>query len=537
VVAALGAGTLKRVSPRTTGIVFLVAAVLFAFIYFYEIRGGEERLEAEEAAKRLFPGVEAEAIQSIAFSGADGREVRLARRERGWQLLEPLVFPGDEFAADGMASALADLTSQSVYAEPQAPDVYGLGEGALELRFEVDGEAQRVRIGDKTPMGSNTYASIGSGDDVYAIASFSVNALRKSLDDLRDKRVAHFDSAAIDRIEASWRGGGRVVLARGDAGWRLQEPIEGPADETTVDSLLTDLSFLRATGFEDQPPPDAEVGLDDPEFAVTLTGAAPPAEGAAADTEAPAEGAAADAEAPAEAPVRVTIAVGDPLDDSRLVRSAPASLYRIPAERINDFPRELVAYRFKDLSVFPQADAKRVEIVFQRLVSSSEGDAPLEIVATRGETGWSAEPEDFQPGKLTSLVSELARLRAEDILADAVGEDELVGLGLSPPNALIRVYGEGEEPLADLRIGSVRSDGGIVAQAADNPMVFALAADLGEYVPVNLEAFRNRFRREQQPLEESGDLPLEERGNAPLGEIGEPPGINGELLPPAGESP
>ncbi len=479
-------------NPRTTGIVFVLAAALFAFIYFYEIRGEERRREAEEVEKQLFSGLEADAIRAIELRGDAGDAIRLERREGRWQIVEPLAFPADEFAADAMAAALADLSSEAVYADPQAPDVYGLGEGARELAFEVEGESHRVRIGDKTPMGSNTYVSTGEGAEVYAVTSFAVNALRKELDDLREKRVARFDVAAVDRVEATWRGGGRVVLARGEEGWRLLEPIAEPADETTIDALLTDLSFLRATGFEDAPAPDAETGLDAPAFAVHLTGVAGEGE----------------EEAAAEA-LDVRIAVGDPVDDdSRLVRAAAASLYRIPAERIEDFPRNLVAYRFKDLARFPQADARRVEVAFERLMSSDEGDAPLEIVATRGETGWSAEPEDFRPGKLASLVSELSRLRAEDILADAAGEAERAGLGLAPPRARIRVFGEGDEPLADLRIGVVRGDGQIVAQAADDPRVFALAAEVGEYLPVSLEAFRNRFQREAEPQEPDAEAPL-----------------------------
>ncbi len=50
-------------NPRTTGIVFLVAAALFAFVYFYEIQGGPAREQAEEESKRLFPGLEDEAVE------------------------------------------------------------------------------------------------------------------------------------------------------------------------------------------------------------------------------------------------------------------------------------------------------------------------------------------------------------------------------------------------------------------------------------------------------------------------------------------
>ncbi len=500
-------------SPRTAGIAFLLAAGLFAFIYFYEIRGEDARLEAEQAEKRLFPELEADAVEAVAFTPAGSPRIRLERRDRGWQLREPLEFPADEFAADGMAAALADLTRQQVLADPQPPETYGLGESALEIAFEAGGEERRIRIGAAAPMGSNTYLAIDGDPAVYTVASFGVNALRKGLDELRDKRVTHFDQAAIDRIEASWPGGG-VVLSRDEEGWRLLEPLQDAADTLTVDSLLTDLSFLRATGFQDAPPPDAESGLDAPDFAVTLTGAAAvpsDAEAGEADTEAEEPDAEAGETGGEEVvgggePVEVRIAIGRALDEGeRLVRSGATSLYRIPADRISDFPRELVAYRFKELARFQAADAARVKVVFQRLVSSEEGDAPVEVVATRGDTGWSTGAGGFRPGKVASLVSELSRLRGEDILVEEPDQAALAEWDLAPPRTQISVYGEGDALLARVELGRAREDGALAARAGDGGRIYALAAEIGEYVPVDLDAFRSRFQAEEgsaAPVEE-----------------------------------
>ena len=97
-------------NPRTTGILFLIAAALGAFVYFYEIRGEEGRREAEARQKRLFPDVEAEAVEWLALTSSDGKPVRAERREKGWQIVEPLVFPGDEFALDGTHGARAEGT-------------------------------------------------------------------------------------------------------------------------------------------------------------------------------------------------------------------------------------------------------------------------------------------------------------------------------------------------------------------------------------------------------------------------------------------
>jgi hypothetical protein len=45
-------------NPKTTAVLFAIAAALAAFVYFYEIEGEQARVEAKAAEKRLFPNVE-----------------------------------------------------------------------------------------------------------------------------------------------------------------------------------------------------------------------------------------------------------------------------------------------------------------------------------------------------------------------------------------------------------------------------------------------------------------------------------------------
>jgi len=471
------------VIPRTAGILFLVAAALGAFVYFYEIRGEQARQEAEEAEKRLFAGVEPEDVEWIALRTTDGREARLERREEGgWTLVEPLRFPADEFTADGMASALARLASEQRIEEPQGPEVYGLAE-APPVRFGAGGEEHAVRIGDKTPVGGNSYVGVEGKEPVFAVPTYSTTALAKALSDLRDKRILDFDREAIERIALDWPGGG-VTLAKGDEGWRLTSPLEARADATTVDELLADLSFLRAEGFVDDPPPPEETGLAEPALRVAL------ATGEGEDAR------------------RFEMAVGGERDGDRLVRAGEESLYRIASERLADFPREVVAYRFKQLAKFVSTDATRLEMVFR-----DEAGEPVPVTATRGEAGWTGEPEPIAAGKAGLMISELSRLRADDILADALGEDERAAYGLAPPRAEFRVYGAAEEGegeaegegepalLAEVHLGVLRGDDGVVARRPDRPEVYLLDYGVAEYLPVSLQAFRNRFVSEAEPEE------------------------------------
>jgi len=350
-----------------------------------------------------------------------------------------------------------------------------------------------------------------------------VSSLGKRLDELRDKRIVEFSTDAVQGLSVRWPDGG-VVLAREKRAsearseaqpsggrapateWRLVEPVAGKADAATVDSALSNLSFLRATSFEDEAPPDSESGLDHPELAIELA-LAPEKEGGEAR--------------------RVSLAFGKPLaNGDRLVRSAGATLFRVPASRVDDYPRKLVAWRFKDVARFAAEDARRVEMAFRDPAGST-----LAVTATRGEDEqWSSAPEAIDPERLRTLVDELARLRARDILADSMGPEELRGLALEPPNASLVVRGEDEAALAEVRIGVVRDGGGIAAQAAGNPAVFELDPVLAEYVPVSLDALRERFVA--KPEEAAGSA-----AEAGEGEDAAPEATGAEDAGSAAESP
>ncbi|MFI5216426.1 MAG: DUF4340 domain-containing protein [Candidatus Limnocylindria bacterium] len=477
-------------NPRTTGILFLLLAALGAFVWFYEIQGEAGRQDAKEAAKRLFPGIEAEAVEQVELTTSDGQRVRLERRASDWHLTAPREALADGFAADAIAAALAQLGSEAVFESPQPLAVYGLEDEGRDLRFQAGGVSQVLRLGKAAPVGGNRYAWVGGGTRVYTVAGAAVNALGKSLDELREKRILRFDAGGARRVTVSWQGG-HVVLARGDdKSWKLEEPMVGPADETTVEGLLNDLSFLRASGFVDAPDPEQEKALAAPELEVELM---------VTSVE------------KGEELRRLTLAIGarEGGEGDRLARTDGPGLFRIASERLQDFPREVGSYRFRELARFEPEQAERLEIVFQ----PTGGAAAVTITALRGDEGWSSTPEAIDERRLEALIDELSRLRASRILADAMGESELQQVGLAPPNARFTVSGK-TGSLAELDLGIVRGSDGVIARSGSGGAVYLLAPSTADVLPVSLEALRSRFLANPEPKPEPAEA-AEEPAPAP----------------------
>ncbi len=464
-------------SPRVTLILAAVVAAVAAFVWFYEIEGADRRAEAESAEKRLFADVEPGDLQQLELTTTDGAEVRLERGDDGWKIVEPLSFPADEPAAQAAASALATLEADTIYTDPEPLENYGLG-GDADVRGRTDGRELALVIGDGTPTGGKVYVAPEGDARVFTVASHRTNALRKSLQELRDTRVLDFDREAVREVEVGWVGGS--VVARETSGlWRLTHPLETAADEETVDDIVSDLSFLRAEGFVDDPDAALVAGLDDPSLRVQLRDE--------------------------EGKVLADLAVGPSADERRVVRGH-AGLYEIAASRLDGLPRTVVAFRDKVLTRFETADAKAFELQFH------EGGAPVLIAGTWDEEGgWQAAPEALAPGKASRLISELSSLEALDIAAEEVGQGERAGLGLSPPGAVLRVFGAGppaeRERLAELSLGVHQAGRGLAAQRRDDPVVYWLPEALAEHLPVDLEAFRASFRATEEPAADSSETP------------------------------
>jgi hypothetical protein len=125
-----------------------------------------------------------------------------------------------------------------------------------------------------------------------------------------------------------------------------------------------------------------------------------------------------------------------------------------------------------------------------------------------------------------------------------MGTEELKGLHLTPARATITVYGSapeagGEPPqLAQILLGDLRSDRGVVAQSAGNPMVFELDYQLAEHLPVSLDAFENRFEaKPEEAAAGEGAADAEAAPGEAEPEEGDLPEHTMDLLPPEAESP
>ncbi|MEW6775570.1 MAG: DUF4340 domain-containing protein [Bdellovibrionota bacterium] len=259
--------------PRNTLILFLIAAALGAYIFFYE-RHQEVSEEGEEKQERahLFDFEVAEA-QAAEIRAGDGPAIRLTKSEEGWSVVAEggKVYKADKALVEDYFETLRGIEAAHLIEEGDVKaEQFGLADP--QKRVSVRGSSKDtpwqhiLLIGDEMPIGSRRYVMVEGGKAVRMLDSYVVRQLDKKVTDFRPKEIVSFDKSKVAGIEFSHYQGGKIRLARKEGNWSLEAPTGGgEIDPAKADRLLEDLSLLRVSSFPGEDVGDGrKFGLDKP---------------------------------------------------------------------------------------------------------------------------------------------------------------------------------------------------------------------------------------------------------------------------------
>jgi hypothetical protein len=250
----------------------LLCAGLGAFLYFYEIKGGERREKAKQEETRIWK-LDRDNIQRIdlASPGQSLTAVRVGDRE--WKLTAPRSLAADSEELNRMANAAAELSREGIV-ESQAADLgrFGLDppQTAVELKLK-DGKQYKILFGSNNPTGSSTYAALPGKSEVFLVSTSVSGAFQKKFEDLRNRAVLSFDQAEVQSLQLV-TAKGTVRLTRENDRWWLEGEERLPADASAVSEISSTLSTAKVKEFADvDSGKPADFGFDTPLVDVRLT--------------------------------------------------------------------------------------------------------------------------------------------------------------------------------------------------------------------------------------------------------------------------
>ncbi|MDE2742711.1 MAG: DUF4340 domain-containing protein, partial [Gemmatimonadota bacterium] len=132
---------------KTNVAIGAVFVALLAFVYFYEIKGGEERRQEAEKSKQLFAFQDDDAQRLELLRGDDA--LVLDKGTNGWNLSAPMTDGADQEAVERYLRNLLECEREKVVVDSAAASAeqaaqYGLDAPRLKVRLQTEDGAEQV---------------------------------------------------------------------------------------------------------------------------------------------------------------------------------------------------------------------------------------------------------------------------------------------------------------------------------------------------------------------------------------------------------
>lgn len=254
--------------PRTLLILSGLVLVLGAFILFYEkeLPSTDERVKLEKKVLEIEQGevTEVEISWGERRVGLERKDVKdskdAAKKEEGeekeekkaeWWLVEPFSARADSAAVNGLLGQLAELQKQRTLEDVARAEV-GLDSPRARVRVATAKGESLLLVGGEVPNAQAMIVGVEGRSEAYQVAEGLFAQLTKEPGEWRDKQLFSASRDDVERISLEGASGGVVLARRGEGFW-LESPVADRADREAVDTLLNQLTSLRAERFVDGP--------------------------------------------------------------------------------------------------------------------------------------------------------------------------------------------------------------------------------------------------------------------------------------------
>lgn len=415
---------------KTNLIIGVLFAALLAFVYFYEIRGGEDRRAESDKTKKLVDFSESEA-KRLTIDHIDSLIVIEKVQDR-WMIEAPVECEADQEAVDRYLRNLREVERDKVVEEagrvrdnPEVAQKYRLHAPRLKVVVETaTGSTDTIWWGADSPTQRFVYVQQrGSNPEIFTVQAWRFDNLDKHLFDLRDRRVLAFEKGKVREVRLV-QPQATLSLTKAE-GWRLTAPVAAPADQGAMDGLLDQLSQAQAKAF--------------------VPGAAVAAAAYGLNTPA----------------VEVSLLLGDERAEKRLRVGAPApggTYYAQDPSRAAVFTVDSSLVKQLSKSAFDLRDKKPLKFARDQ-VDHIELQRPGQQLAAAKDTAgvWSLVAPQSGPAKswkFNNLLNQLEEVQVEEFVGEAVGD--LKPYGLDAPRLRVVLQAGGKTAI-EVKLGEKAS--------------------------------------------------------------------------------
>jgi Domain of unknown function (DUF4340) len=221
-------------------------------------------------------------VKSFGLKNSSG-ELAAAKDHDVWKFTKPADAPADGDAINALLSAVANAKTSAIVSETaDSLTKYGLASPAISFSAaDAKGGIATLLVGKKE--GDEYFARDAARPTVFRINQDLYKKLAENFNDLRDKKLAHFDPATITHAEIHNASGTILVTRKNEAEWTLDPSAQKDEKQNdkqkdaqqpkpvSLDKLFTPLQQAAADEIFEHPAPAILAKLAKPAFQAILT--------------------------------------------------------------------------------------------------------------------------------------------------------------------------------------------------------------------------------------------------------------------------
>ncbi len=258
---------------KGTLILLILCVATGAYLYFYEIRGGERREKAKQEKSQVWQ-LEAKDIQQIDVQ-VGGEHIAAARKnESEWEIKLPKLLEADSSELNRLANSASRIQKEAIV-DQEATDLakFGLDPAKITLSLTTkNGKQYKINFGNSNPTGTSSYAMLPGSKTVFLVPSAVANVFDKKLDDLRNHTILSFEQPQVQTLNIKTSKGNINLVKDSNDQWWFDSIRTVAADSPQVRGVLNALCYGRIKEFLEGDPEDySDLGLEKPLVEVSLT--------------------------------------------------------------------------------------------------------------------------------------------------------------------------------------------------------------------------------------------------------------------------
>ena len=445
---------------KTTLILFVIAAGVFAYLFFVERnRPGTE--EATRQAQNLV-NFSRDKINGLVIQNGDDK-IDIRRRDDKWRLEIPIKDQADSSVVNNLLLDLenwqkdAAISAKEMEADKNKLADYGLANPKLRLKLLGSNAPPEIFFGKDAALEGKMYVRFENSKEAFLATQSVKKTIDKKPEDFRDRKLTDLIMAQVVRVVLKTSAGEMELQKKGDH-WEIVKPLHTRADDQKVSDLIAQVTTARIQQFVADDRGDLHpYGLAEPRGALTLF-----------------------AQDDKQGQTLQIGGVPEKEKDQVYVRFSPRGfVYTVPKkieETLNNRPNDL-----RDRHLV-RVDTK----ILDRLTIDAPGK--WKTVLARRDENWtiaSRNNPSANPSEVRRLIDTLQNEQVTKFVEDVASN--LPKYGLDKPQLIVTFSSfasentaetkAGEQPFASVAFGKIEGEN-VYARVGDEPFVVAVRRNL-----------------------------------------------------------